>query len=158
MKTKIIVEVISFLYITLFIYAAMTKILDYEKFQVQLNQSPLLMAFTNWIAIGIPAIELLIAALLITSRYRLIAFYMSFTLMVVFTVYILVILSFADHVPCSCGGILEKMGWTEHLFFNIAFVALAAWAVLLNTKNQKNSNTGEQEKVKDISLLINTNS
>jgi hypothetical protein len=35
-----------------------------------------------------------------------------------FTTYIILILNFSSFIPCSCGGILEKLGWTEHLIFN----------------------------------------
>src|SRR5690606_10893575 len=45
--------------------------------------------------------------------------------MVAFTVYIYLILNYSDFVPCSCGGILEKLGWTEHLIFNAAAVLLS---------------------------------
>lgn len=36
------------------------------------------------------------------------------------------------NIPCSCGGILESLGWREHLYFNLAFIALAVLA-LINT-------------------------
>ena len=40
-----IIEIICLLYILLFVYAAVSKLLDFENFQVQLGQSPLLSAF-----------------------------------------------------------------------------------------------------------------
>lgn len=137
MKKQLIIEIISFLYVLLFVYAALMKLMDVEKFTVQLGQSPLLMAFATWIAWVVPSIELIIAAMLIFSRTRLFGFYAAFTLMVMFTVYIVIILTYADHVPCSCGGILEDMGWTEHLIFNIAFVLLGATGVLLLTSKKE---------------------
>jgi uncharacterized membrane protein YphA (DoxX/SURF4 family) len=134
MKRQLVIEIISFLFILLFVYAAFMKLLDVEKFTVQLGQSPLLMAFAPLLAWAVPIIELLVAAMLIFSRLRLIGMYASFTLMVMFTVYIVIILSFASHVPCSCGGILEDMTWTEHLIFNIVFVLLAIGGIALLTK------------------------
>jgi uncharacterized membrane protein YphA (DoxX/SURF4 family) len=136
MKKQIIIEIISFLFILLFVYAALMKLRDVEQFVAQLGQSPLLMAFANWIAWVVPIVELIVAGMLIFSRFRLIGLYASFTLMVMFTVYIIVILTYADQVPCSCGGILEKMGWTEHLIFNIGFVLLALTGVILLTKQE----------------------
>lgn len=128
---KGILEVICLLYILLFVYAAVSKILDFENFQVQLGQSPLLSAFAGSVSGGVPTVELLIALLLLIPRFRFIGLLAAFSLMVMFTTYIIVILNFSSFVPCSCGGILEKMGWTEHLMFNIVFVMLAAVGILL---------------------------
>lgn len=136
MKKQIIIEVISFLFILLFVYAALMKLMDVEKFQVQLGQSPLLMAFAKPVSYVVPITELVIAGMLIFSRTRLVGFYAAFTMMVMFTVYIVIILNFASHVPCSCGGILEDMNWTEHLIFNIGFVLLAVIGIVLLSKSE----------------------
>lgn len=131
---KLTIEIISSLYILLFVYAAVSKLLDFENFQVQIGQSPLLSAFAGWVAWGVPILELLIVLFLVIPKLRLIGFMASFTLMVMFTAYIIIILNFSSSIPCSCGGVLEKMGWTEHLVFNLAFVLLAATAILIITK------------------------
>lgn len=130
-KKEIIIEIISILLVFLFVYAAVSKLLDYEKFRVQVGQSPLLTAFGGWIAWMIPTIEILISVMLVIPRFRLAALYASFNLLIMFTAYIVAILNFSDYVPCSCGGILEKLGWTEHLIFNIGFVLLAFAGILL---------------------------
>lgn len=136
---KVFIEIISCLFIVLFAYAAFTKLMDYQKFIVQIGQSPLLMALSGWIAWLVPTIEILAAVMLSFQKLRLLGLYASFTLMTMFTVYIIMILNFADHVPCSCGGILEKMGWTEHLVFNISFVLLALIGIILLTKKDVTS-------------------
>src|ERR1051326_8539250 len=92
-----IVEIISALLILLFVYAATSKLLDYQKFQVQLSQSPMLTAFSRWIALIIPAVEILIAAMLAIPRFRLIGLYASFSLLVMFTGYIIAITKFSDY-------------------------------------------------------------
>lgn len=134
MKKAIIIETICFLFILLFTYAAVSKLVDIEKFQVQIGQSPLLTPFATWIAWLIPGLEVLISLLLAIQRTRLIGLYASFTLMVIFTAYIAAILNFSSYVPCSCGGILEKLGWKEHLLFNIGFVFLAIAGIILHFK------------------------
>lgn len=128
---KLAAEIIAFLFIVLFMYAAVSKLMDYEKFRAQLGQSPLLTAFAGWVSWGVPAIEILIAGMLAVPRLRLVAFYASFSLMVMFTAYITVILQFSDYVPCSCGGVLQDMSWTTHLVFNIGFVLLALAGIFL---------------------------
>ena len=54
MKKTMVIEIICALFIILFMYAALTKLLDYEKFRVQIGQSPLLTAFAGWIAWMVP--------------------------------------------------------------------------------------------------------
>lgn len=130
---EVIVTVISGFFFLLFLYAAASKLLDYQKFTIQLGQSPVLTGYAGIIAWLIPAIEILICALLIIPRVKILALYASFSLMLMFTAYIFIILNFAERVPCSCGGILDKMGWTEHLIFNCVFVVLGIIGIVLQT-------------------------
>jgi len=128
---EIIAYIIYCLYIVLFTYAAVSKVLDFENFQVQLGQSPLLSPLAGSISVAVPAVELLIAAALLIPRFRYGALLGAFGMMVMFTAYIYIILNYSEFVPCSCGGILEKMGWREHFIFNLVFVVLAVIAVLI---------------------------
>ncbi|RST26226.1 DoxX family protein [Chryseobacterium lacus] len=127
MKTLIsfLPKAAAYFFILLFCYAAVSKLLDYENFQVQLAQSPLLSAYAGTVAWAVIAAELFIVILLAFPATLRAGLYASFGLMVAFTVYIYLILNYSDFVPCSCGGILEKMGWTEHLIFNAAAVLLS---------------------------------
>jgi hypothetical protein len=138
----LIVPVVCYLYILLFVYAAISKLLDFENFRVQLAQSPLLSAWAGMIAPMVIGVELLLALLLSFKRTRLIGLYGSFFLMIAFTVYIYIILNYSDFVPCSCGGIIEKLNWAQHMTFNIAFAVMALVAVIL------------MEKVKDTRASI----
>lgn len=134
MKRQLYVEIICILFVLLFMYAATSKLTDYQKFKVQLGQSPMLTVFATWVAWLIPAIEITISVMLATNRWRLTGLYASLSLMVMFTAYIIAITRYSEYVPCSCGGILEKMGWNEHLVFNSAFVILAVTGILLYSK------------------------
>lgn len=131
---KIALEIICFLFILLFTYAGVMKLMDVQKFTVQLEKSPLLKSFAGVVAFGIPVTELLIVVMLIITRLRLVGLYAAFTIMVMFTTYIIAILQFSTYIPCSCGGILENMEWTEHLIFNIGFVILALIGILLGSR------------------------
>ncbi len=131
---SVIIRTASYLYILLFVYAAVSKLLDFENFRVQLAQSPLLSAYAGVIAPAVIALELLLVLLLCFKATRLAGLYASFFLMVGFTVYIYLILNFSDFVPCSCGGIIEQLGWIEHLIFNLSFAALAVVAIVLAEK------------------------
>lgn len=134
------VDFIGYLFILLFLYAAANKLLDFQKFKVQLGQSPLLTDYATVIAWLVPSVEIIICILLYFKRTQLIGLYASFSLMLMFTIYITIILNFAERIPCSCGGILDQMGWVAHLIFNIAFVLLAVAGIFLHGKfNQRYS-------------------
>jgi hypothetical protein len=137
MTRKIALEIISFLYVFLFCYAALNKLLDYQKFRLQLSQSPILTSISSLVAIAIPITELVLAVMLTVSRARLLALYLSFGLMVAFTTYIILILNFSYYVPCSCGGVLEKLGWREHLIFNIAFAILGLAGIVFESQQRE---------------------
>ena len=131
MKRKFIVEGISVLFVLLFVYASVSKLIDFQKFRVELGKSPLLTAHAGWFAAGVPVLEICLSVLLAVDRMRMIGLYAAFSLMVMFTTYIVIILNFTDYVPCTCGGLLQNMTWGQHLAFNIVFILLAATAIFL---------------------------
>lgn len=126
---------IAYFFILLFCYASISKILDFENFQVQIAQSPLLSAYAGLVSYATIILELIIAAFLLVPKLRLIGLYASLGMMSAFTVYIYLILNYSDFVPCSCGGILEKLGWTEHLIFNIICILVATASIIIFEKH-----------------------
>lgn len=144
---SIFVKTVSYFFILLFIYASVSKLLDFENFQVQIAQSPLLSAYAGFISYAVIIVEIIIVLLLVFSKSRLIGLYSSTALMSAFTIYIYLILNYSDFIPCSCGGILEKLGWTEHLIFNLLCVSLGVVSVII----EENSNK------KKIIWLLSTN-
>ena len=133
-KKSVVVEVICFLFIFLFMYAAVSKLLDYERFKIELGKSPLLTEIASWVAIGIPLIEIIISILLALPGLRLLGLYASFSLMVMFTAYLIAILQFSFYIPCTCGGVLQKLNWDTHIAFNGVFIMLAVIGILSHTK------------------------
>lgn len=155
LTNKKIVLIIANLYILLFVYAAVSKLLDFENFKVQIGQSPMLSIYADWISPAVIGIELLIALMLLNKGTQIIALFFSLGLMAMFTTYIFVLLHYSSFVPCSCGGVLEKMSWNSHLVFNIIFVGLAVLAILLNTK-RGNGNTSEKRKCSTAITIFGT--
>ncbi|MDV3551837.1 hypothetical protein CMU73_10420 [Elizabethkingia anophelis] len=131
---KIIPFVVSIHFVILFCYAAISKILDFEKFQDQISASPLLNGFSQFLPYTIIIVEVIIAGLLCYRKTRTIGLIVSLVLMLIFTVYITLLLRTSKNLPCSCGGILEKMSWSQHLYFNIGCVILSVIALGLNLK------------------------
>lgn len=137
MKKPFIVGIISLLLILLMVYAALAKLNDYANFQFGLSESPIIAPFAGILVWAVPVTELIIATLLALPFGRLAGLYASFVLMSLFTLYIIVMLSFYDDIPCSCGGVLEEMSWGVHIAFNLLFVLLSAWAIMLEKKRRR---------------------
>ncbi|MDP9955064.1 putative membrane protein YphA (DoxX/SURF4 family) [Epilithonimonas hungarica] len=130
-------EYSGYFFILLFCYASISKIMDFENFQIQVAQSPLLSAYAVWATYGVLIFELIVCFLLIFDRSRFTGLIGAYILMVLFTVYIYFILNYSDFVPCSCGGILEKMDWNTHLIFNVICVIAVVLAIFMTADSHK---------------------
>lgn len=118
--------IITALLIILFSYTAISKLIAFQVFNAQLAMQPL-PAWSIWpLALLIPVSELATTALLLIKLTRLWGLYMSATLMAGFTTYMaLVIADFFGKTPCSCGGVLQQMGFQAHLIFNLFFLTIS---------------------------------
>jgi uncharacterized membrane protein YphA (DoxX/SURF4 family) len=137
MKRTTIIETITVLYIILFLYTGIVKLTDYSIFKEQLATSPILNPVSKPVALLLPWTEFAIALLLIIPRWRLKGLLAGLALMLIFTTYVLALLSFSNKLPCSCGGIIQQLSWTQHLIFNGGFILLAIWAIVLQKREIK---------------------
>lgn len=136
MKRKIIIEIISSLLILLFLYASVSKWLAFKTFIGDMNNQPFPNWMTPYLVIIIPVLEVLIAIGLIFEKTRVPALYASFVLMMAFTIYTVAVLSHAfKYIPCSCGGVIKKLTWPQHLFFNLFFVAISLLGIWLKKRD-----------------------
>jgi hypothetical protein len=131
MLRKIFIDSTTGLLVLLFIYAAVSKLLNYKLFVFQLGKSPYLTGYSRLLSVLIPLSEMIIVVLLIFNRWRMLGLYASYLLMSLFTGYVYLILNYADHIPCSCGGIIAHLSWNQHLYFNIVVTALTMIAILV---------------------------
>ncbi len=125
------VVVVSSLFVLLFVYTAISKWLDVDSFKAVIAQSPLIGSFSIILSWLLPALELWIAGLLLCKFTRRIGLYAALILMLVFTSYIIYLLLFSSHLPCSCGGVLKYLSWRTHLLFNLGWILLAVAAIKL---------------------------
>ena len=139
MKKNILLTGVCFVLILLFTYAAFSKLFDYLQFETQLGASPWLQSYAGVLAWLVPGIELLIAAMLTVMATRFAGLYASFLLLLLFTGYIAGMLLLREHLPCSCGGILESLTWTQHLFVNLFFMGLSVAGIVV-MKREKDLN------------------
>lgn len=138
MKTKIIL-IIKYLLSILFIYAGVYKISDLSEFKSQMYQSPLLPStLIPLIAVSLPLFEIALGTfLLFFSKLESLLLWISFSLMLFFSLYLIMLYTLYSKPPCACGGILGGMDYPAHIAFNITFTLLAALALCI-VKLQKN--------------------
>lgn len=130
-------DLIGGLLVLLFVYAAFSKLFDYTQFKMQLGSSPLLATHAGIIAWLVPVVELIIATLLTVTITRIIGLYASLVLLLIFTLYISGMLLSGEHLPCSCGGVISTMSWSQHLVFNLFFIALSIAGIVWWQKQNK---------------------
>src|SRR5260221_4555532 len=104
-KRQVLIECISALLIMLFLYASLSKFLDFTTFIGEMNNQPLPKSWTPVLVWVIPCSEILMCIALLFERTRLLGLYASLGFMSLFTIYsIIIILNFFGRIPCSCGG------------------------------------------------------
>lgn len=140
-RRQILLEVIVSLYVLLFLYASLSKFLDFRTFIKEMNNQPLPNSWTPFLVWIIPCSEIALSLALIFERTRLIGLYGSLALMSLFSGYTIIILSHAfSSIPCSCGGIIKRLTWRQHLALNLFFVGLAVAGITLQRRKAKHPN------------------
>lgn len=130
---RLIIDIVVLLLVILFLYTAVSKFVDFDSFARDLNSQPFPNSLTPILKWILPILEIGIAITLFFERTKRIGLYMSLTLMSLFTIYTaLVLFNFFDDVPCSCGGVITHLTWTQHLIFNLFFVIIISIAIRLN--------------------------
>ena len=131
----LIAPICYFLLIFLWVYAAISKLADYEHSRVEMLNQALPHQLELLLVWAVPLTELVAAALLLFSKTRIKGIILSLFLLITFTVYIaLVKLDYFGLVPCSCGGIISQLSWGGHFVFNMVFILIAGTVLLLETK------------------------
>lgn len=136
-KTNIIAEAITILYISLMLYTAASKLADYNLSREQMAMMPLMTPFAHVFAWLLPVIEIVIAALIFAPITRVKGLYIVTVLMTLFTIYIIYMMTYYEHLPCSCGGLLQSLSWKEHLIFNSAYIVLGLIGIVLYKRKRR---------------------
>lgn len=134
MKKSILIEVLTALLILLFFYTSFSKLVDLPGFTRDMRMQPFPWMVQSILIWAVPLVEISIALLLLTERTRMVGLYAAFLLMGLFTLYTLaILLHFFSKVPCSCGGVIRRLTWPQHLVFTIGFTLIAWLAIFLKT-------------------------
>jgi putative oxidoreductase len=139
-KKQVLLECVCALLILLFLYASVSKFLDFKTFIDQMNNQPLPNSWTPFLVWSIPLAEIAVSILLLFEATRLTALYVYLGMMIVFTIYIgIVLMHFFPYTPCSCGGVIRKLTWGQHLFLNLFYIALSVFGIVLQRRNHYQS-------------------
>jgi hypothetical protein len=134
---------ISWMCMALFVYAADAKISDHWRFLNGLIHVHLIGNYAEFISYAVPVIEIIVAFLLLIPNTRKVGLYSFILVMSSFTIYIAAAMIWEKTLPCHCGGAIEMLSWKQHIWFNLAFIVTALFALLIIKtqtilKNQKN--------------------
>lgn len=132
-----VIEITAALFILLFVYTGITKLADQSSFRGVISRSPLIGQWSTFLSWALPIVELSAAFLLFIPKTKKLGLWISLGLMTLFTGYIANMLLFSDHLPCSCGGVLQHLTWLQHLEFNLIFTFLSALSIWFYTKHQR---------------------
>jgi putative oxidoreductase len=151
MKKELIADSCLALLLLLFSYTAISKLLDYHRFVFQMKLAPLpfmkMMApFLGWL---LPMMEGLLVLALFFTRYRLKGLYAAVALLLVFEIYITGMLLSGLDLPCTCGGIISKLSWKQHLVFNALFIIISIIPLVILEKQKPGIHSGKF-KLKNI--------
>ena len=134
-KKQVLLECVCALLILLFLYASISKFLDFKTFIDQMNNQPLPNSWTPFLVWAIPLLEIAISIALLFEYTRMLGLYASLALMILFTVYTgIILLHFFPYIPCSCGGVIKKLTWPQHLVFNLFFVTISIGGIVFQRR------------------------
>ncbi len=134
MKVKrVATEICAVLLILMYAYTAYNKLTGHQKFVYHFKKVHVFNQFPELAAWVIPVMEIAIIALLVSQvkKIRLWGFYMSGVLLVLFTIYLSAMKLFAPKLPCSCGGFIDKLKFTEHILLNVGLLAISTIGIVL---------------------------
>ena len=124
---SILKNLIIFALVLLWVYAAASKMLAFNLFKGQMQLQILPAFLKSSLIYLLPPLEILAAILLLFDNTQLAGISLSVILLASFTIYVgLAVFRIFEKIPCSCGGILSKMGWDGHFIFNLVYLLLAA--------------------------------
>lgn len=143
MKRETFITVVAYVFILLFLYTAISKLLAFSVTVFDMEGNPILKDAPLFWAIAVPASEIIVSVLLFVPKWRRIGLWGSLILMIGFTGYVGVLLVSDFKLPCTCGGIFRELSWTQHLWVNIVFTLLAMVSLLLNGRGRNGKRFNE---------------
>ncbi len=132
LNKKTALEIISSLLAAMFFYASFSKLSNYEKAEKDMKNQIFPQPIAEVLAWLIPLIEIILVFALLFPQTQKKALWSSMILLVAFTAYMALVMSgIFGRIPCSCGGILQRMSYEAHLIFNLFFICLSLLGIAI---------------------------
>lgn len=133
-RTQLFIDIVAILYILLFMYTGVYKLVNHTVFSVQLMKHEALKDIYPIVSWAVPIAEIIAVVLLMFSVTRIKGIIVSLILMVSFTTYLIYMMMTSPKLPCSCGGIINTLSWHQHIIVNSIFILLAITAIIFHRK------------------------
>lgn len=137
-RTEQILITITVVFILFWLFALYVKISNFDGFRRSMQSQVFYWGFANFLVYAVPISEFTAATLLTVNRTRLAGLIWSMVLLLLYTGYTaLVLLDYYKRVPCECINLIRGMGFKQHLYFNLFFVAIATTGIILTFKDKE---------------------
>lgn len=141
--------------LAMWIPVSLDKILHFELFKSAMIQQPFNDRLGVMLAYMLPFLEVITALFFLFKKYRIVGFYLSSLLMIIFTTYVAVaLLGKPENLPCGCGLVFQHLSWEVHLILNGIFLLISLIGLQLE-KLISRRNTRDLHSAKNISNDIN---
>jgi len=122
----------------MFSYAAASKLIDFKSFRIQMLIQPVPRWSVDYLIYFIPTSEVIAIVFLLFKNTKSAGLYLATILMVLFTLYVGLAMTGAfGSIPCSCGGVIVKLSWPQHFIFNMIFLSLSVYGIIIDYKERR---------------------
>jgi hypothetical protein len=126
MGLSIITYTITIFFILLWAYVSFPKFLNMKRFRYVMLSQVIPKWLANILYVLLPVFEIGVMFLLLFDKTRLLGMYVSFLLMLIFTIYIGgAAFNFYKLHLCPCGKLFSKLSWKKHFLVNLVLTLLA---------------------------------
>lgn len=153
-KTEQLLTLLYVLFICFWLFACSSKLADFNGFKDELYSQVFTASISGLLLYLLPAVEFLIACLLVSSATRLAGLILSFSLMSAYSIYVLLaVLNVYSRTPCNCAGLLGLgSSWTANLLLNLFITTAAAITILFTYKAKERRKKGMDTPVSPAPL------
>lgn len=133
MKSTTYANIVSAIFIALFLYTGVEKLLSHKHFLKTVEHVPIISQISYAplaFSLFLPIIEITITVLLLIRKTQKVGLILATLLMSLFSLYVAYMLITSSHLPCTCGGIVNWLTWKQHLIFNSALTITGSCALL----------------------------
>lgn len=135
---KISENIFSYLIAVIFSYSFFIKVQDFINFKKKMFQSELINNdLVPLFSYTIPFIEITIAMCILFNIKKSVFLYISFFVLIIFTIYLIALNEYSLFNGCSCGGIFENLTYFQHIIVNLTFIIFNFLAIVLSRLNNK---------------------